>query len=156
MAHLIPFPIPYMFLVYNLWLYGEKQEGLVSETKRLCVTMMRRPAVKGHFEKPAFVGHAATLQVYFLTLYSLKLSCYNHLTVSKAKLKHGSTLNFTDLWLTHVHFHPSTTLHTDKIGHVASGTRPSCFSRVILRSWKGLGPRLALMHMSSCSTLISK
>ena len=40
----------------------------------------------------------------------------------------GSPLNFADLLLTYVHFHPSTTHHTDKIGHVTSDTRPSHFS----------------------------
>ena len=66
-----------------------------------------------------FVGHVPTLQVYFLTLCSLKQSYYNRLIVSKPYLKqivNGSTLNFADLWLTHVPFHPSTTLRTRVYG----------------------------------------
>ena len=86
---------------------------------------------KGHFEKPAYGGLALTLQVYFLILYSLKQLYYSRSIVSNpylGQIVNGNGLNFTDLWLTHVHFHPSTTLHTDKIGHVTSDTRPSRFS----------------------------
>ena len=85
---------------------------------------------KGLFEKQAIVGHALTLQVYFLTLYSLKRSYYDCSIVLKHYLRqivNGSSLNFADLWLAHIYFYPSTTLHTDKIGHVTSDTRPSRF-----------------------------
>ena len=55
----------------------------------------------------------------------------------------GNGLNFAELWLTHVHIHPSTTLHTDKIGHVTSDTRPSRFSVCnIEKLGMGLGMRL--------------
>ena len=48
-------------------------------------------------------------------------SYYNHLVVLKPYLNqitNGNALNFTDLWLAHVHFHPSTTLYMDKISHM--------------------------------------
>ena len=83
---------------------------------------------KGHF---AIEGLARTFQVYFLTLYSLKQLYYSRSIVLKPCLRqivNGNSLNFADLWLTNVHFHPSTTLHMDKIGHVTSDTRPSHFS----------------------------
>ena len=51
-----------------------------------------------------------------------------------------SPLNFADLWLAHIHFHPSYCM--DKIGHMTSDIRPSRFSRVMLKSWEGLGTRL--------------
>ena len=41
-------------------------------------------------------------------------------------IMNSSALNFTDLLLTHIHIHPSTTLHTDKIGHVTSTTTFQC------------------------------
>ena len=101
---------------------------------------------KGHFEKPAIGVLALTLQLYFLTLYSLKQLYYSCSIVSKpylGQIMKGNGLNFADLWLTHVHFHPSTTLHTDKIGHVTSDTRPSRFSVCnIEKLGMGLGTRL--------------
>ena len=111
---------------------------------------------RGRFEKPAFVGHAPTLQVYFLTLCSLKQLYYNRSIVSKPYLKqivNGSTLNFADLCLAHVHLHPSTTLHTDKIGHVTSDTRLSHFSACnIEKLGMGLGTRLGCKHFLAFST----
>ena len=91
---------------------------------------------KGHIEKPAIGGLALTLQVYFLTLYSLKQLCYSRLIVSKpylGQIMNRNSLNFADLWNTHVHFHPS---HTDKIGHVTSDTRPSRFAACNIESWE--------------------
>ena len=72
----------------------------------------------------------------------------NHSIVSKPYIKltvNDNALNFADLWLAHVHFHPSTTLYTDKIGHVTSDTRPSHFSACnIEKLGMGLGMRLYL------------
>ena len=71
------------------------------------------------------------LKVYFLALYSLKQLYYSCLIVSKPylwQIVNSNSLNFADLWLTHTHFHPLSTLHTDKIGHLTSDTRPSGFS----------------------------
>ena len=39
-------------------------------------------------------------------------------------------------------------LHTDKIGHVISDTRPFCFSRAMLKSWEGLEMRLVYYNAS--------
>ena len=93
-----------------------------------------------------------TLQVYFLTLCSLKRSYYNRSIVSKPYLKqivNGSTPNFADLWLAHVHFHPSTTLHMDKISHVTSDTRPSRFSVCnIEKLGMSLGTRLLTLTLT--------
>ena len=89
---------------------------------------------KGCFEKPTIVGDVPTLQVYSLVLLS-----YLKLIVK------SSTLNFADLLLTHVHFHPSITLHTDKLGHVTSDTRPfrlSAYACNIEKLGMGLGMRL--------------
>ena len=101
---------------------------------------------KGYFEKQAIGGLVLTLQVYFLTLYSLKQLYYSRSIVSKpylGQIVNVNGLNFADLWLTHVHFHPSTTLHMDKIGHVTSDTRSSRFSACnIEKLGMGLGTRL--------------
>ena len=104
---------------------------------------------KGHFEKPTAEGHAHTSQVYFLALQGLKKQSYNNRSiVSKPYLKlnvNSSALNFADLLLAHVCFHPSTTLHTDKLGHVTvtSDTGPSSFSACnIEKLGMDLGTRL--------------
>ena len=127
-------------------LHTEKREGLVSEVMWFCVMMTVDKRSKGHFKKPAIGGLVLTLQVYFLTLYSLKQLYYSHSIVSRPDLRQilsRNSLNFTDLWLTHIHFHPSTTLHTDKISHVTSDTRPSCFSACNIENLgMGLGTRL--------------
>ena len=75
----------------------------------------------------------------------------NRLIVSKPYTKlimNGSALNFADLLLVHVHFHRSTTLRTDKINHVTSDTRPSCFSACNIEKLEmGLRTRLPWTHI---------
>ena len=68
----------------------------------------------------------------------LPQSYTNCLIVLKPYLKlimNSSTLNFTDLLFAYVHF----TLHTDKIVHVTSDTRPSQFLACNIEKL-GMGP----------------
>ena len=66
----------------------------------------------------------------------------NHLTVSKPlvylkQIMTDSALNFVDIFLSHVPFQPSTTLHMDKIiGHMTSDTRHSHFQHATVKNWE--------------------
>ena len=116
---LVPRPIPSFSMVHV-----KKWEGLASEVAWLDVTMTERLAFKKS------LGNASFCRPH--------LSYFNRSIVSKPYLRqivNGNPLNFADLWLAHVHFHPS--YCTDKIGHVTSDIRPSCFSCVMLKSWEG-------------------
>ena len=145
-SSLIPRPIPSVSM-----LHAEKQEVLVSEVTWLCVMMTQRPAVKRSLRK----ANSCRPCTYFTSLfsYSLKRSYNNRSIVYLKLIVNSSTLNFADLLLAHVHFHPTTTLHMDKLGHIPSGTRLSHISACNIEKL-GMGPGLRKRLMrKGCHTL---
>ena len=81
-------------------------------------------------------------------------------TIALVHFIHYKSLTFHQLrvavlwnWLTFcqptLNFHPSTTLHTDDIGHMKSDTS---FSACNLESWEDLGTRLAISDIWEVST----
>ena len=149
---LVPRPIPSFSM-----LHAEKQEGLVSEVTWLCVTMTWRPVVKRLLRRANRCRPCA----YSTSLFSYSLESK---TIVEQSLDSFEDLLQADreqqcpevCWpfaCPHS-FHPLTTLHAGKLGHVTSDTRPSRFSVYnIEKLGMGLGTRLLWLYISPWTSM---
>ena len=100
-------------------LHIEKWEGLSSHT------ILYHNDTKTSHHKIVSKASCCRLRTYF----THSINCQPYLT----PIMNNSALNFIELLLPHAQFHPSTTLHVDKLGNMTTSPDPSTFQHATLK-----------------------